>query len=66
MELVVTPMIFGFFGWLLDRWLGTWPVFTLVFWAVVLACIVWKQTKLYGAAMTEEQRRILGEKPEAS
>ena len=24
----LTPVIFGGLGWLLDRWLGTWPVFT--------------------------------------
>ena len=30
-ELVVTPAIFGFLGFLLDRLLGTVPLFTLVF-----------------------------------
>jgi F0F1-type ATP synthase assembly protein I len=29
-EMVGTPMIFGLLGWLLDRWIGTAPLFTLV------------------------------------
>jgi F0F1-type ATP synthase assembly protein I len=29
-ELAAVPAIFGAGGWLLDRWLGTAPVFTLV------------------------------------
>jgi len=29
-ELVGTPFIFGFLGWLLDRWLGTAPLFLVV------------------------------------
>jgi F0F1-type ATP synthase assembly protein I len=35
-ELAVTPMIFGFFGYLLDRWLGMVPVLTTVFALVAL------------------------------
>lgn len=29
-ELAAIPAIFGFVGWILDRWLGTAPIFTLV------------------------------------
>ncbi len=29
-EIVVTPLLFALFGWLIDRWLGTGPLFTLV------------------------------------
>ena len=29
-ELAVTPAIFAFLGWLLDRWVGTTPLFTIV------------------------------------
>jgi F0F1-type ATP synthase assembly protein I len=29
-EMVGTPMIFGLLGWLVDRWVGTSPLFTLV------------------------------------
>jgi hypothetical protein len=41
-ELVVTPAIFGFGGFLLDRALGTVPVFTLVLSVAVLTYMVWK------------------------
>ena len=30
-EIVVTPLIFGGIGWLLDGWLGTGPVLAIVF-----------------------------------
>lgn len=30
LELALTPTIFGGLGWLLDRWAGTSPLFTLV------------------------------------
>src|SRR5579859_1453718 len=36
-EYAVTPAIFGFLGWLLDRAIGTLPLFTIVF---ALLCIV--------------------------
>ncbi len=29
-ELAVTPALFGGFGWLLDRWLGLFPLLTIV------------------------------------
>lgn len=28
-ELVLTPLVLGAFGWLLDRWLGTGPVLAI-------------------------------------
>jgi F0F1-type ATP synthase assembly protein I len=30
-ELVITPMIFGGIGWLLDSWLGTGPILAIAF-----------------------------------
>lgn len=33
-EIAITPLLFVGFGWLLDRWLGTEPVATLVLAAV--------------------------------
>lgn len=50
-ELVVTPAVFGFFGFLLDRWLGTTLIFTLLFTSVVLAYMVWKLVTGYAADM---------------
>lgn len=29
-ELAATPAVFGGLGWLVDRWVGTLPLFTLV------------------------------------
>jgi F0F1-type ATP synthase assembly protein I len=29
-EMVGTPMLFGLLGWVLDRWLGTSPLFVVV------------------------------------
>ncbi|MGI9624529.1 MAG: AtpZ/AtpI family protein [Acidimicrobiales bacterium] len=42
LELVLTPALFAFFGWLVDRWLGTTPLFILLFAGIVLAYEVWK------------------------
>ena len=47
-ELVVTPAIFGFLGWLLDSRLGTVPVFTIVFSAITLAYASWRLSRTYG------------------
>jgi F0F1-type ATP synthase assembly protein I len=65
-ELVVTPMIFGFLGFLLDGRLGTKPIFTLVFFLFVLAYVVWKQYVLYGRQMDKEQARIMGPRREGA
>ena len=59
-ELTVTPIIFGFFGWLLDGRLGTRPVFMFVFFAFVLGYTLWKEYVLYGKAMDEEQAKLFG------
>lgn len=50
-ELIATPALFGFFGWLVDRQLGSSPVFTLVFAFVVLSYEVWKLYVKYTADM---------------
>ena len=59
-ELTVTPLIFGFFGWLLDGRLGTRPVFMFLFFAFVLGYTLWKEYVLYGKAMDEEQAKLFG------
>jgi F0F1-type ATP synthase assembly protein I len=43
-EFAVTPAIFGFLGYLLDRAIGTLPVFTLI---LALVCIVGMFLKTY-------------------
>ena len=60
-EIVVTPMIFGFLGYLLDGRLGTRPAFMLVFFLLVLGYTLWKHFVLYGAAMDREQQKLLGD-----
>jgi F0F1-type ATP synthase assembly protein I len=57
-ELVATPGIFGFLGWLLDRKLGTTPLFAFVFFFVVLSYVVWKLWSGYVADMQRHERRI--------
>jgi len=55
-ELVVTPAIFGFLGWLLDGRLGTFPIFTIAFAAITLAYASWRLARSYGADL--EKARI--------
>ena len=64
-ELTVTPLIFGFFGFLVDGRLGTRPVFMFLFFAFVLAYTIWKQFVLYRNAIDKEQKRVMGKRPEA-
>jgi F0F1-type ATP synthase assembly protein I len=59
-EMAATPAIFGFFGWLLDRWLGTEPVFLVAFVVIVFAYEVWKMFNAYGTAMAEHEARLTG------
>lgn len=51
LELVLTPSLFGFLGWLLDRAIGTVPVFTVAFAAFTLGYLVWKLVNGYDAQM---------------
>ncbi len=46
-ELAVTPAIFGVLGWLLDRTLGTTPVFTIAFVLVTVSYAAWKVARDY-------------------
>jgi F0F1-type ATP synthase assembly protein I len=43
-EFAVTPLLFGFIGHLLDRWLGTSPVLLIVF---ALLAVAGMSVKLY-------------------
>mgnify|MGYP000368436904 CR=1 FL=1 len=56
-EMVGTPMIFGLLGWLLDRWLGTSPVFTLV---LFLFGIVGMAVRTYYAYVEKMKREEAG------
>ena len=57
-ELVVTPGIFGFLGWLLDRWLGTTPLFALLFFVGVFAYVAWKLWMGYETSMQQHERGL--------
>jgi F0F1-type ATP synthase assembly protein I len=60
-ELAVTPMIFGFLGYLLDGKLGTRPAFMLIAFLFVFGYTLWKHYTLYSAAMDREQHKVLGD-----
>ncbi len=57
-ELVVTPGIFGFFGWLLDHKLGTAPLFTLLFTLSVFGYVSWKLWGSYERQMQAHEGRF--------
>ncbi len=41
-ELVLTPALFGFFGYLLDRWLATGPILLILLTGIVAIYEIWK------------------------
>ena len=50
-EIVVTPLLFAFFGYLLDRWLGLHLVFALIFGLFTFGYMMFKLVKDYSAQM---------------
>ena len=66
-ELVTTPAIFGFLGWLLDGRLGTRPLFMILFGAFVFGYVAWKMWMGYDATMRAEQSKLPSQRraPEA-
>ena len=58
-EMIATPAVFGFLGWLIDRALGTFPVFALSLAGIVLAYEIWRLYQSYSTSMDEmlEERR---------
>ena len=57
-EMTATPALFAFFGLLLDRGVGTTPLFTLLFMSIVLAYTTWKVFKRYEQRMQAFERRL--------
>jgi F0F1-type ATP synthase assembly protein I len=49
--LAVTPAIFGFLGWLVDRQLGLFPVFTISFALFTAGYATWKLYRSYSDRM---------------
>jgi hypothetical protein len=62
-ELMATPALFAFFGWLLDRRLGTGVLFTLGFGVFVFAYGMWKMWAEYDRSMREQEQKLLGRRP---
>ena len=63
-ELTVSPVIFGFLGYLLDGKLGTRPLFMIVLFAFTISYLFWKQYLHYDAEMKEQEHRTLhGDRP---
>ena len=54
-ELAITPAIIGGFGYLLDRWLGLLPVFTIVFFLIAVAGVIARMWYGYDAQMKEHE-----------
>ena len=52
-EMIATPAVFGFGGWLIDGRLGTFPLVTLVLAVVVFGYQVWSFARAYGTSMDE-------------
>ena len=62
-ELVATPLIFAGIGWLLDRWLGTTPLFILALAALALIGKVLAEYYRYSYAMDEHAGELSSERP---
>lgn len=59
-EMVVTPLIFGFLGYRLDLWVGTTPAFTVVLSVFCLGYITWKTCVGYSADMVRQEAELRG------
>ena len=59
-EMIATPALFAFFGLLLDRGVGTTPLFTLLFMSIVLAYTTWKVFKRYEQRMKTFENKLPG------
>jgi len=65
-EITLTPAIMGGLGYLLDRWLGTGPVFFLILFVFTIGYVVWKMFVRYDAEMRRHEANIPGHKPGAA
>ena len=58
-ELVMTPALFGFIGYLIDRRLGTGPILTIALASVVTCYVVWKLWYKYTVEMTRLEAELI-------
>jgi F0F1-type ATP synthase assembly protein I len=54
-EIVVTPLLFALGGWLLDRAIGTAPLFTVALGLLAAAGVAIRMYYQYNAAMAREE-----------
>jgi hypothetical protein len=54
-EIVVTPLLFAFFGYLIDRWLGLHLVFALIFGLFTFGYMMYKLVTRYTAEMARHE-----------
>jgi putative F0F1-ATPase subunit (Ca2+/Mg2+ transporter) len=54
-EIVVTPLLFALGGWLIDRWLGTGPLFALAFGVFAAAGVAVRLYYQYRDDMAREE-----------
>ena len=59
-EMIATPALFAFFGLLLDRGVGTTPLFTLLFMSIVFAYTTWQVFKRYEQRMQTFENKLRG------
>ena len=62
-ELVVTPLLMGFFGWLIDRWLGLHLVFALGFGLFTFGYLMWKLALRYNHEMDGHEAAAAWSRP---
>lgn len=64
-ELVATPAVFAFFGWLIDRALDTQPIFTLVLCLLTASYTSWKAMRAYSERMEAYDRNLPSRRAES-
>jgi F0F1-type ATP synthase assembly protein I len=64
-ELALTPALMGGLGLLLDRWLGTWPVFAIFFFLFTIGYVAWKMFVRYDQDMRAHEAKLPGHDPGA-
>ncbi|CAN5118487.1 hypothetical protein BH18ACT4_BH18ACT4_10050 [soil metagenome] len=57
-ELAVTPAVFAWLGWMLDRRVGTSPLFLVSCFAIVVTYMVWKLFVRYDAEMKAHEAEM--------
>ncbi len=65
-ELVATPALFAFFGWLIDRGLDTKPLFMLLLGLLTAVYTGWKVLRTYSLQMQEHDRNLPSRRAEAN